>query len=132
LIPIIQAAIDLQKKQPALAVEALEPAKPYELGAGPTSALDFWPLYLRAEAYLDLHDPVKALAEYQKIANHRGVSPTSPLYILARLGTARAYAQQGDSGKARAAYQDFFGAWKNADPDVPVLKQARAEYEKLK
>jgi eukaryotic-like serine/threonine-protein kinase len=132
LIPIIRAAIDLQKKQPALAVEALEPAKPYELGAGPTSALDFWPIYLRAEAYLDLHDPVKALAEYQKIADHRGVSPTSPLYILARLGTARAYAQQGDSGKARAAYQDFFGAWKNADPDVPVLKQARAEYEKLK
>jgi eukaryotic-like serine/threonine-protein kinase len=132
LIPIIRAAIDLQKKQPGQAVEALELAKPYEFGAGPTSALDFWPIYLRAEAYLDLHDSARALAEYQKISDHRGVSPTSPLYILARLGTARAYAQQGDSGKARAAYQDFFGTWKNADPDVPVLKQARAEYAKLK
>jgi tetratricopeptide (TPR) repeat protein len=109
----------------------LEPARRYELGGGPTAPVDFWPLYLRGEAYLDLHDPAKALIEYQKIADHRGLNPTSPLYVLARLGTARTYAQQRDSNKARAAYQDFFAFWKDADPDIPLLKQAKLEYAKL-
>ncbi len=75
---------------------------------------------------------MKAAAEYQKILDHRGIDPTSPLYSLAGLGVGRAYAVQGDSLKARAAYQDFFALWKDADPDVPVLKAAKAEYEKLK
>jgi eukaryotic-like serine/threonine-protein kinase len=131
-LAVARAGVELQRKQPALAIEALEPARLFELGGGPTASVDFWVPYLRGEAYLDLHDPAKALAEYQKIADHRGLSPTSPLYVLARLGTARAYAQQGDNAKARTAYQDFFAFWKDADPDVPVLKQAKAEYEKLK
>lgn len=131
-LAVARAGVELQRKQPAQAVEALEPAKFFELGGGPTAPVDFWPLYLRGEAYLDLHDPAKALAEYQKIADHRGLAPTSPLYVLARLGTARAYAQQGDNAKARTAYQDFFAFWKDADTDVPVLKQAKAEYEKLR
>jgi hypothetical protein len=75
---------------------------------------------------------VKAAAEYQKILDHRGINPTSPVYSLARLGVGRAYALQGDSAKAKPAYQDFFALWKDADPDVPVLKAAKAEYEKLK
>ena len=75
---------------------------------------------------------MKAAAEYQKILDHRGINPTSPLYSLARLGVGRAYALQGDSAKAKLAYQDFFALWKDADPDVPVLKAAKAEYEKLK
>lgn len=127
-----RAAIELQRRQPAKAVDALESARPYELGGGPTAPLDFWPIYLRGQANLDMHDGAKALVEYQKIADHRGLSPTSPLYALARLGTARAYLQQGDNNKARTAYQDFFAVWKDADPEVPILKQAKTEYEKLK
>jgi serine/threonine protein kinase/tetratricopeptide (TPR) repeat protein len=131
-LALARAGVELERKQPAQAVAALEPAKLFELGGGPTSSVDFWPLYLRGEAYLDLHDPAHALAEYQKIADHRGLAPTSPLYVLARLGTARAYAQQGDRAKARTAYQDFFVFWKDADADVPVLKQAKAEYDKIR
>jgi hypothetical protein len=84
------------------------------------------------EAFLDLRDGSKALAEYQKITDHRGLSPMSPLFSLARLGMARAFALQGDAPKARAAYQDFFAFWKDADPDVPLLRQAKAEYGKLR
>jgi tetratricopeptide (TPR) repeat protein len=131
-LAIVRAAIAMQRKQPAQAVDALETARPFELGSGPLAALDFWPFYLRAEAYRDLREPAKALAEYQKIAEHRGMNPASALYVLARLGAGRAYAQQGDNSKARAAYQDFFAIWKDADPDVTVLKQARQEYEKLR
>jgi tetratricopeptide (TPR) repeat protein len=130
-LPIARAAIALQRKQPADAVKALEAARPFEMGSGPTAPIDFWALYLRAEAYSNLHDAAKAVGEYQRIADHRGLSPTSPLYVLARLGAARAAAQGGDAAKARTAYQDFFAFWKDADPDVPVLKQAKAEYEKL-
>jgi eukaryotic-like serine/threonine-protein kinase len=130
-LPIARAAIDLQRKQPDEAVNALEAARPFEMGSGPTAPIDFWALYLRGEAYSNLHDAAKALAEYQRIADHRGLSPTSPLYVLARLGAARAYALQGDTSKAREGYQDFFAFWKDADPDVPLLKQAKAEYEKL-
>jgi tetratricopeptide (TPR) repeat protein len=130
-LAVAQAAMALQQKQPARAIEALEAARTFEMGSGPVAPVDFWPLYLRGEAYLDLHDPAKALIEYQKIADHRGMNPTSPLYVLARLGTARAYAQQGDSNKARAAYQDFFAFWKDADPEIPLLKQAKVEYGKL-
>jgi tetratricopeptide (TPR) repeat protein len=132
VLAVARATVELQRKRPAEAVSALESARAYEMGAGPMAALDFWALYLRAEAYSDLHDPAKALVEYQKIADHRGMNPTSPLYVLARLGAGRAYALQGDNAKARAAYQDFFVFWKDADPDVPLLKQAKLEYEKLK
>jgi serine/threonine protein kinase/tetratricopeptide (TPR) repeat protein len=131
-LAVAQATIELQRKHPAEAVKALESAKAYEMGGGPTAFLDFWPIYLRAEAYVDLHDSAKALAEYQKIADHRGLTPTSPLYVLARLGAARTYALQGDTAKARAAYQDFLAFWKDADPDVPILKQAKAEYERIR
>jgi serine/threonine protein kinase/tetratricopeptide (TPR) repeat protein len=132
VLAVDRAAFELQRKQPARAVDALEPARTFEMGGGPTAAVDFWPLYLRGQAYLDLHDPAKAEAEYQKIGDHRGLSPTSPLYVLARLGAARAYAEQGDSAKARTAYQDFFAFWKDADPGIPILDQAKAEYAKLR
>ncbi len=132
VLAVARAALELARKQPARAVDALEPARTYEMGGGPTATVDFAPLYLRGQAYLDLHDPGKAGAEYQKIADHRGLSPTSPLYVLARLEAARAYAEQGDSAKARTAYQDFFAFWKDADPGIPVLDQAKAEYAKLR
>jgi tetratricopeptide (TPR) repeat protein len=128
---VARAGIELQRKKPTSAIEVLETVRPFEMGSGPSAPVDFWPLYLRGEAYFDLHDYGKALAEYQKIADHRGLNPVSPLYVLARLGAGRAFALQGDTAKAKAAYQDFFAFWKDADSDIPVLKQAKAEYERL-
>src|SRR5712671_6761387 len=130
-LPLAEATNDIQRNHPAEAIARLESAAPYELGGPPGGAV-YWPIYIRGEAFLKARDGVKAAAEYQKILDHRGIDPTSPLYSLARLGVGRAYALQGDTPKARAAYQDFFAVWKDADPDVPVLKQAKAEYEKLK
>ena len=130
-LPLAQATNDIQRNHPAEAVARLESAAPYDWGAPPLGAL-YWSMYIRGEAFLKARDGVKAVAEYQKILDHRGIDPTSPLYSLARLGVGRAYALQGDISKARTAYQDFFALWKDADPDVPVLKAARAEYDKLK
>jgi len=86
---------------------------------------------VRGEAFLKAHDGAKAAAEYQKILDHRGVDATSPLYTLSQLGLGRAYVLQGDTTKAKTAYQDFFATWKDADPDIPILREAKAEYAKL-
>ena len=86
---------------------------------------------MRGEAYLALSDGQRAAAEFQKFIDHRGLVAIFPWGALAHLGLARAYALQGDTAKARAAYQDFLTLWKEADPDIPVLMQARAEYAKL-
>jgi tetratricopeptide (TPR) repeat protein len=126
-LPMVRAIGSLQRNQPAEAVAALDSAKPYELGTGGLAAIS-----LRGDAFLRLHDGAKAAAEYQRILDHRGVDPVSVFYSLAHLGLGRAYALQGDSTKARAAYQDFFAVWKDADPEIPLLKTAKAEYEKLK
>jgi serine/threonine protein kinase/tetratricopeptide (TPR) repeat protein len=130
-LPLAQATNDIQRNQPAEAIARLESAMPYEWG-GPPSGAVYWPTYIRGEAFLKLRDGVKAAVEYQKILDHRGIAPTSELYSLARLGVGRAYALQGDTPKARASYQDFFALWKDADPDIPILKEAKAEYAKLK
>jgi serine/threonine protein kinase/tetratricopeptide (TPR) repeat protein len=127
----VLAAIALQKNKPEEAIADLEPLRPYELGSGP-SALGYDPVYLRGLAYLKLRDGTKAAAEFQRILDHRGVTVWDSEYPLSRLNLARAYVLQGDTAKARTAYQDFFAAWKDADADVPVLKDAKAEYEKLK
>jgi len=129
-IPMARASAEIRHNNPMKAVELMESARPYELGSGPLS-LGYWANYIRAEAYLKAHDPAKAVTEYKAILNHRGVDPVNPLYSLSNLGLGRAYALQGDSAKARTAYQDFLATWKDADADVPVLKQARAEYAKL-
>ena len=130
-MPLVEAASALQRNKPEDAVAALEAVRPYELGSGPNGT-GFGPNYLRGLAYLKLHEGTKAAAEFQRILDHRGVAVWDPEYALARLNLARAYVLQGDAGKARTAYQDFFAEWKDADPDLPVLKDARAEYEKLK
>ena len=129
-LPVTRASIQLQANQPGEAVDTLEAAAPYELGSPPGGAT-YWPMYIRAEAYLRLHNGAKAATEYRKILDRRGIDPTNFLYPLARLGSGRAYALQGDKTKAREAYQDFFAMWKDADPDVPILKEAKAEYAKL-
>jgi serine/threonine protein kinase/predicted Zn-dependent protease len=129
-IPIAHSMAEMRQNNPAKAIEILEGARPYELGAGPNSC-SYWANYVRAEAYLKAHDGQRAASEYQKILDHRGVDPSSPIYVLSRVGLARAYSLQGDIAKARTTYQDFFAAWKDADPDIPILKQAKAEYAKL-
>jgi eukaryotic-like serine/threonine-protein kinase len=129
-IPIGKALQAMHKNQPEEAVRLLEAASPYELGGVP-GGVGFSAIYVRGKAYLQAHDGVKAAAEFQKIYDHRGVDPLSPLYALSHLGMARALVMQGDAAKARTAYQDFFTLWKDADPDIPVLKQAKAEYAKL-
>ncbi len=129
-LPVARATNLIRANQAGQAIDTLEAAAPYEFGSPPSGAL-YWPMYVRGEAYLRLRNGAKAATEYQKILDHRGVAPNSPLHTLALLGLGRAYALQGDSTKARQAYQDFFAKWKDADPDVPILKDAKAEYAKL-
>jgi eukaryotic-like serine/threonine-protein kinase len=130
-VPVIRASIELQRKQPALALDALQPARAYEHNNGALAPVDRLVFYLAGESYRDQHDWTKAAAEYQQIIDLRGENPESPFHSLARLQLARTFAQRGDTAKAKIAYQDFFAAWKNADADIPVLKQAQAEYAKL-
>ena len=86
---------------------------------------------MRGEAYLAAHQGSEAAAEFQKILDHRGIVLNDPIGALAHLGLARAYAVQGDTTKAKAAYQDFLTLWKDADPDIPIHIAAKAEYAKL-
>jgi tetratricopeptide (TPR) repeat protein len=129
-LPTIHAASALQGGNPAKAVDALVVAAPYELGDVGTGNLQ--PVYLRGEAYLAARHGAAAAAEFGKILDHPGVVGTLLIGALAHLQLGRAYVLQGDTAKAKAAYQDFLTLWKDADPDVPILIQAKAEYAKLK
>jgi tetratricopeptide (TPR) repeat protein len=134
-LPTIRAAIEVGRNNPAQAIQLLQTASRYELGIEAT----LWPAYVRGLAYLRLRAGVEATAEFRKILDHKGVlvssspdSPNSlPLYPLAQLGLARAAALAGDTATSRRAYQDFLALWKDADTDIPVLKEARQEYGKL-
>lgn len=133
-LPTILAGIALERKNPDQAIELLQAASNIELGigvAGNESAIALCPAYLRGEAYLMLRDGNRAAAEFQKFIDYPGVVMTFPWGALARLGLARAYAMQGDTAKARAKYLDFLTLWKDADLDIPILKQAKGEYAKL-
>jgi tetratricopeptide (TPR) repeat protein len=131
-LPTIHAAVALERKNAYKAIELLQVTPPYEVAAWP------WRLgttgsaiYMRGQAYLMLHNGSAAAAEFQKICDHRGVVLNFPLGALAHLGLGRAYSVSGNTTGAHAAYQDFFALWKDADPDIPILKQAKAEYAKL-
>jgi eukaryotic-like serine/threonine-protein kinase len=126
-LPMIHAAIALRSGNSGKAVEALAAAKLYELGLW-----HLYPVYLRGEAYLAAKQGAAAGAEFQKILDHPGVVINEVIGALAHLGLGRAYALAGDNAKAKVAYQDFLALWKNADPDIPILQQAKAEYAKLK
>ena len=126
-IPQLQARRELQRGNGAKAVELLKPTADYEFGFIGGGV----PAYLRGLAYLQTKQAKEAGAEFQKIIDHKGAVGIGPYVPLARLGLARAYALQGDAAKARTSYQDFFALWKDADPDIPILKQAKAEYAKL-
>ncbi len=131
-LPTIRAAVALNRKNPNRAVEQLKVANTIELSKPLNAPVPLCPAYLRGEAYLMLHDGSAAASEFQKFIDHRGIVVNFPWGALARLGLARAYAMQGDTAKAKAAYQDFLTLWKDADPDIPVLIAAKAEYLKLK
>ncbi len=132
-LPSIKAAIELAKKNPERAVELLRPTIALELGQSQPFVLGMmYPAYLRGQAYLLLRKGTEATAEFQKVIDHRGLVLNYPLGSLARLGLARAYALQGDAANARSAYNEFLSLWKEADPDIPILRQAKAESAKLK
>ena len=124
----------MRRKDPAKALEDLGTAAEYELGT-PLPQFEvggsLYPAYIRGQVYLSLHRGKEAAAEFQKLLDQRGVVVNCPLGALAHLQLGHAYAMQRDTVRSRAAYQDFFRLWKDADPDIPILKQAKAEYAKL-
>jgi serine/threonine protein kinase/tetratricopeptide (TPR) repeat protein len=134
-LPTVRAKLALNRGNPSEALEMLRTALPYELGQTTFSGEYAWnglyPVFVRGQAYLAAHQGGQAAAEFQKILDHRGIVWNSPIGALAHLQLGRAYALQGDTAKAKAAYQDFITLWKDADPDIPILKEAKAEYAKL-
>src|SRR2546427_981254 len=131
-LPTIKAAIELNANNPTQALVFLEAAAPYELGKPPQFQLGtLYPVYIRGLAQLMARNGSAAATEFQRIIDHRGIVLNFPLGALAHLQLGRAYVMSGDTAKARTAYQDFFALWKDADSDIPVLKEAKAEYAKL-
>ena len=134
-LPALRALLALNHSDPAKAVKLLQIAVPYDLSA-PRSSIHgnfgaLYPIYVRGEAYLALHQGVEAAAEFQKILDHRGIVVNDPIGALARLQLGRAYALSGDTAKAKTAYQDFLTLWKDADANIPIFKQAQAEYARM-
>jgi eukaryotic-like serine/threonine-protein kinase len=124
--PIVLALVALDRRRPDEVVTALQSTMPFEMGNVPAML----PVYVRGLAYLEAKRGAEAAAEFQKIIDHRGIDPVGLEHPLAHLGLARAYVLTGDTGKSKAAYQDFLALWKDADSDIPILKQAKAEYAK--
>ena len=135
-LPVLRAILALNRRQPSKAIEALERAAPYEL-ATPRSNLQgffgaLYPVYVRGQAYLSAHQGAEATSEFQKIVGHRGIVASDPIGALTRLQLGRSYALSGDTAKAKSAYEDFLALWKDADSEIPILKQAKTEYAQLK
>jgi DNA-binding winged helix-turn-helix (wHTH) protein/tetratricopeptide (TPR) repeat protein len=135
-LPTLRALFALSRSEPSKATELLQIAVPNELGQ-PRSAIHgffgaLYPIYVRGEAYLAAHHGAEAAAEFQTILDHRGIVVSDPIGALARLQLGRAFLLSGDKAKAKTAYQDFLTLWKDADPGIPILKKAKAEYAKLR
>ena len=134
-LPALGALLALNQREPSKAIELLQIAVPYDLGAPRSSFHGFfgalYPVYVRGLSYLAGHQGAAAAAEFQKILSHRGIVVSDPIGALAHLQFGRALALSGDKSKAKTAYQDFLTLWKDADPDIPILKQAKVEYGKL-
>jgi tetratricopeptide (TPR) repeat protein len=134
-LPTLRAELELSKGNFSEAIESLRAATPYELGRTTSSTYGWtalYPAFVRGEAYLAAHRGSEAATEFQKILNHRGIVLNEPIGALVHLQIGRAYAMQGDTVKARAAYQDFLTLWKDADPDIPIFITAKSEYAKLR
>jgi ATP/maltotriose-dependent transcriptional regulator MalT len=139
-LPTIRAAVAVERRDAKRAVELLQETSAIELGVANNFVM-LVPIYVRGEAYLEMGDGERAAAEFQKFIDHRGLVANFPWGVLARLGVAHANALQArtsqsaeaDAARVRAlaAYQDFLTLWKDADPDIPILKEAKAEYAKL-
>jgi eukaryotic-like serine/threonine-protein kinase len=135
-LPTIRATIALQRGDAQTAIQLLGPAEPLELSQPTGGNVFLCPAYVRGQAYLALHDGAHARAEFDKFVNNRGLVANFPWGALARLGIARSYAleaakEPAAKEKARAAYWEFLAMWKDADPEVPVLREAKLEYAKL-
>jgi eukaryotic-like serine/threonine-protein kinase len=135
-LPVISAAVAVQHGDPLKAIDALQASVPYEMGSPRSSQTAYfgslYPVFFRGEALLAAHQGAEAANEFQKILSHRGIMIGDPVFVLAHLGLARSYALSGESAKARAQYEEFFALWNRADSDIPVLKQARAEFGNLR
>jgi eukaryotic-like serine/threonine-protein kinase len=133
--PTLRALLALKHGEPSRAVDLLQVSMPYELGEPPSSFFGFYgalyPVHVRGEAYLALNRGPEAVREFQKIIDHRGIVVSDPIGALSHLQLGRALVLSGDETKAKAAYQDFLTIWKDAEPEIPILKQARAEYRNL-
>jgi tetratricopeptide (TPR) repeat protein len=133
-LPTLRAKIALSRSNPQQALDILVAADPYELGLPAYSFYNWpnlYPVYVRGEVYLAAHQGGEAAAEFRKILDHRGIVLNEPIGALAHLQLGRAYATEGEISKAKSAYRDFLTLWKDADPDISILKQAEAEYAKL-
>ncbi len=134
-LPTLRALFALAKNAPGDAIERLQMALPYDLAMPGTAFFakfgGLYPAYVRGQAYLDAGRGREAAAQFQKILDHRGIVLGDPIGALAHLQLGRAYAMEGETAKARAAYKDFLTLWRNADPDIPILQQAKSEYAKL-
>ncbi len=135
-LPSVYASLALEHGDPAKAIELLQVNVPYDLSSPRSATFAYfgalYPIYLRGQAYLALHRGAEAAGEFQKIVDHRGIVIGDAFGVLAHLGIARAYAMQGETAKAKAAYQDFLTLWKDADSDIPIFVAAKSEYAKLK
>jgi hypothetical protein len=133
---VIGAVVAAQRGEPLKAIDALQASVPYEMGSPRSSQTAYfgslYPVFFRGEALLSEHKGAEAANEFQKILSHRGIMIGDPVFVLARLGLARAFAVSGETAKARAQYEEFFALWKNADPDCPILKRAEEEYRNLR
>ena len=127
-LPCAQAAIAISRSNFDYAIALPEPLRRFDLG----SVFGYQSLYLRGLAYLGKHDPAAASVEFQAIIDHRGVSPWSPNWALARLGLARARSLQGDTAGARSAYEQLLILWKDGDPTMPIRRQVQQEYSRLR
>jgi eukaryotic-like serine/threonine-protein kinase len=130
-LPVLRARLALDQGNSSRAIELLQVTGPYELGASRLLFGALYPIYVRGEAHLAAHHGAEAAIEFQKILDHHGVVGSDPIGALAHLQLGRALVLSGEKIKAKTPYQDFLSLWKDADPDVPILKQARAEYAKL-
>jgi eukaryotic-like serine/threonine-protein kinase len=131
-LPSIRAAIEIERKNPARAIQVLEISRPYELGGDPITLDTLYPVYIRGQAYLMQRKGGAAVAEFQKILDHRGRVANGALGALAHLQLGRGYALSSDTAKARTAYGDFLALWKDADPNNLLLREAAAEYSRLR
>ncbi|MGH9142996.1 MAG: hypothetical protein ACRD2I_17835 [Vicinamibacterales bacterium] len=134
-LPMLRALFSLNAHDPAGTIQSLATGSRFDLAVGGIGFTGFfgalYPIYLRGEAYLAAHQPADAAAEFQRILDHRSIVLVDPMGALARLQLGRALLASGNAARAKSVYSDLFVLWKIADPDIPVLKQARAEYAKL-